>query len=117
MAAIWPTALQQKPLVNGFSYAPRDTTISTDMEYGPAKKRRRFTDAVIDMPNAIHLDFGEYGTLMDFYNIDLAGGVLPFEFTHPILLVPVQIRFKSPPRLDPLGGRVFSVSLDWEILP
>lgn len=115
--ATWPNTLQQKLLVSGFSIEPRDNTISTTMDVGPAKKRRRTTDVIDDISGSIHLDMSEYTTLMNFYKNDTASGTLPFDVLHPITEVPVQARFTSTPKTTPLGGRKFIVTMSWEILP
>ena len=115
--AVWPPTLQPRLLESGFGIKPRDNTIKTNMDIGVAKRRRRYTDAIDDINGSIHLDMGEYSTFMNFYNIEIASGTLPFEVIHPITQVAVQAMFMGPPNITAIGGRKFSVAMQWEILP
>ena len=115
--AVWPTSLQQLLNQSDFSSQFEDTTISTEMDYGPVKKRRRYTDAVENIQCSIHLKNTDYETLQDFYRTELSGGVLPFDFVHPISQAVVKARFKGPYSTTVLGGIYFYVSMSWEFLP
>lgn len=87
------------------------------MDVGPAKVRSRFTDGVDVYTTEIFLDFSEWSTLKDFYKTSLNNGSLPFLFTDPLTATSETFRFASPPSIQPLGGRVFRVSMNWEKLP
>ena len=115
--AAWPTDLQQYLLAEGFSMTPADNVITSDVEAGVPKKRRRFTKTKDDVTGNIHLPYDKYDVLDIFYKVTTASGVLPFDVVHPITKVPVKARFAAPPTYAPLGGLVFLVSLKWEILP
>lgn len=115
--ATWPSSLQQKLNARDFSISPSNTVLTTEMDYGPAKKRRRYTDATEGVGCSIVIDLDEYTTLMSFFNIDCAGGATPFDFIHPITQVPVRSRWQTPPAVTPMGGLVFAVSMQWEFLP
>jgi len=115
--ATWPSGLQQKLNVNDFALSGEDTTIRTNMQYGPAKVRSRYTDAIDNVSCSINIDITEYNTLESFYKTTLGNGVLPFDFLHPITQTVTAVRFVGPPKYAPLGGRVFRVQMTWEFLP
>lgn len=115
--AAWPTELQQYLLADGFSLTPQDNVITTDMETGVPKKRRRFTKTKDDVSGSIHLPYDKYDVLDTFYKVTTASGVIPFDVTHPITKAPAKARFAAPPTYTPIGGIMFTVSLKWEILP
>jgi len=117
MAATWPTSLQQLLNQSDFVLSPTDTTIRTDMDYGPKKVRRRYTDAVVPVNCSINLPMSEYDTLDLFFRNTLGGGVERFDFVHPITQDMVSARFTAPPSYAPMGGLIFRVSMQWEFLP
>lgn len=78
----WPATL---PAIEkeGYSETPPDTSISTTMEAGPPKVRRRASAGVRKLIAPLTLSKAQTQILDDFYVTTLAGGVLPFDWTHP----------------------------------
>lgn len=117
MAILWPADLQQLLNQTDFQETFPDTVLRSDMNQGPAKLRRRFTKGVYGYTCSITLDFDDYATFRDFFNVDLNGGVNQFQFTDPMELVDAMFRFAGVPNITPLGGRKFTVRMAWEKLP
>ena len=113
----WPASLQQLLEVAGFEYIPGKTSVRTEMDVGPAKVRSRFTDAVDQYLCQITLDFDQVATFKTFYKTTLNNGVNPFLFDDPFTETEATFRFYAEPRIRPLGGRVFTLSMSWEKLP
>lgn len=114
----WPIALQQHLNADDFDVQYGDTTIRSDMDIGPAKVRRRFTDAVDIYTCSIFLDLDSWSVLRDFYKTILAGGSLPFLFNDPLNGgATATFRFAKPPDGRPIGGRIFRISMTWERMP
>lgn len=117
MAQVWPSTLQQLLSEASFSYEIADTALRTDMDIGPQKVRRRFTKSVNSLTGSIYLTIAEYNTFYTFYNTTLNGGILPFEFNHPITQELKEWRFKGPAKISSIGGGNFMVDFSWEELP
>ena len=117
MAQTWPVTLQDFLNEASFTYTIGETDITSDMDIGLSKKRRRFTKGVNTVSCTIDMERDTFTTLYNFYNDTLNGGVLTFNFDHPITSVASEWRFVAPPRLTPLGGVWFRVSMEWEEIP
>jgi hypothetical protein len=117
MATPWPVELQQLVNEDSFSFDPGDTTIRTDMDYGPVKVRRRHTRSVDTFSVTINCDMDQVEDLLYFYQTTLNGGVDRFEFDHPIFGTTREFRFIGPPSYKPLGGINFIASMKWELMP
>ncbi len=113
----WPLTLQQKLNVAGFRVQVGSTVVRSSMDTGPGKVRRRFTDGVDRYSCTIDLDFDLYQTFRTFFDTQLAGGAMTFEFVDPFSQTPEIFRFAEEPSIDPLGGRVFRVGMVWEKIP
>lgn len=117
MAQQWPSTLQQLLSEANFGYQIADTALRTDMDIGPQKVRRRFTKSVNSLTGSIYLTTDQFTIFYNFYNTTLNGGVLPFEFYHPITKELKDWRFKGPASVQSIGGGNFTVSFTWEELP
>ena len=114
---LWPAGLQQKLNVAEFNFKIGNTVITSENDVGPSKKRRRSTKSVDLYACSINLDFSDYQTFYDFFNVELNGGASQFVFPHPFTGVDSYFRMFGEPTLTPLGGRVFTVSMNWELMP
>lgn len=113
----YPIQLQQKLLTENFSIDFGDTLVRTGMDVGPDKVRSRYTDGVDTYNCAINMDFDDYDVLTEFYKTTLNNGANTFSFTNPMTETTGEFRFKAPPQIAPLGGRVFRVTMVWELMP
>lgn len=117
MSATWPSELQNLVNQDSFGLTFGDSTIRSDMDVGPAKVRRRITKAVDSITCSITLKTAsEYSAFEYFYKTTLNGGVNQFAFNHPITGVQTDFRISKTPSFRPLGGSVFQVSMEWEIV-
>jgi hypothetical protein len=117
MAVLWPATLQQKVNEANFGNEFGDTVLKSDMDIGPAKLRRRFTRGFDTFTTSIELTTAQYTLFRNYYYTSLNGGVLPFQFDHPITKTPSEFRFGAVPRVTSLGGGIFRVAMVWEEVP
>tara|TARA_B100000700_G_scaffold189815_1_gene209166 strand:- start:36821 stop:37183 length:363 start_codon:yes stop_codon:yes gene_type:complete len=117
----WPPNLPDRPDASGYSEKPTSQVVRSSMEAGPAKVRRRFTAAPTDMTLRYDLLSREgVDTFEAFFNNDLAGGALAFDFPHPRHGTAVSVRIVGDPpyELTPRGsGRFWTLALKVEVLP
>lgn len=104
MAAVWPGTLPQYVLEAGYQETLEDQTVESQMDTGPAKVRRRFTNSVRRFQVTIQCDQAQADTFETFYNTTLAGGSLPFEWVHPRTRAVRTFRFKKPPPQVSVSG-------------
>ncbi|MCK1536889.1 MULTISPECIES: hypothetical protein [unclassified Bradyrhizobium] len=74
---VWPDELPQVVLVDSFRAGPRGQRLSTAMDSGPAKQRRR-GPKTRPLTVAIDLDEDQRARFDRFYEDDTDCGVLPF---------------------------------------
>ncbi len=117
--AVWPVALPQYALENGYQESLEDQTIETQMDSGPAKVRRRFTTGFRKYQLVIQMDTDQMALFETFYLETLQGGSLPFDWLHPRTRTPKTFRFRRPPpTITPIGGTQYCrVSMALESLP
>lgn len=97
--SVWPPSLPQAPLISGHKEQPQDQTISTSMDKGPEKTRRRFTAGYTGMPVQFMLSAAQVVTFESFFDTTIGAGALPFEFTHPRTGATVSVKI-SPAVYD-----------------
>lgn len=116
--AEWPNSLPI-PLVENVSYTPGENVISSQMDAGAAKRRRRFTAVPESVTFRLLIDPAQLQTLQEFVAITLAD-VLPFdwrEFRKPNdLTTAAQYRFRSRPVYSYVGPGLWYADLDLELL-
>lgn len=117
MPAIWPATLPERFLIDGFTESAPDVVLRTPMETGPAKLRRRATNAVRPIRGAIRITYAQRALLDAFYLDTLAGGTLTFDWVHPITGDDATFRFVSKPTYTPAAGVKLNAVLDLEIVP
>ena len=117
--ATWPSTLPQRLHQQGFQYQAPQGAIRTDMEFGKAFQRRRFTAAVEPFSGQMYLDKAQYATLLDFWRNTLAMGSLEFTWVHPITEDPATIRFiaSEPFGISVASGEVLTVKVNFEVIP
>ncbi len=117
MAQSWPGTLQELLSEANFGISIGDTAIRSDMDVGPNKVRRRFTRGVDTYTASIYLTSAQYVIFDAFFKTTLNGGVLSFDFNHPITGDLKEFRFVGTPKYSSLGGGQFTVTFDWEEMP
>jgi len=114
----WPSSLPS-PALDTFTETPPNNAISTQMDKGPDKVRRRTTANVRPISFSMKLTSTQVETLDDFYTNTTFSGVVDFDYTHPRTNQPVTARFKagSPPQYSESSGVLWNASVELEILP
>lgn len=114
--AAFPPSLPP-PALGSFTESPADNSISTSMDIGPAKKRRRSTVAPKPMAFTLLLTRAQVATLFTFYETTTFSGVDSFTIEHPRTLATVTARFTAPPSCREREGVIWDTSISLEILP
>lgn len=100
-------------LKDGFRDMPGDRTITSNMDIGPAKKRRRTILSVSNVSFMMYLDNESYQEFKKFY---YDNDVFVFDFKRPDTNKIVQARFASVPDAS-MNETLWSVNVELEILP
>jgi hypothetical protein len=107
--AQYPAILQDNPNYD-YSETMMDGVVRSNPDVGPSISRPRFTRTRISATLTIWVDRAQYLAFVDFYNIDLSQGTLPFDWLKPISGAPVTFKFKAPPTITSVGPLTWSVS-------
>lgn len=114
----WPATLPQTLLVEGYEEKLPDVNLRSAMEVGPAKVRRRVTAAVRPVTGQLIMTLAQIDIFKGFYNDDLLGGSLRFEWVDPYYeIAMVEMRFTEVPAFSPTDPGLYKVSMKLEILP
>lgn len=119
----WHTGLPDRPLTDGYEQTlSRADVITTDMDTGPKKSRRRSLAAPRPFVMQFLLNLEQVDIFEDWYDNTLQGGVLPFEWVHPIKRTPAYFRFTKPderPTISPYNGSgaYFILKINISLLP
>ena len=74
----WPSGIPHTPLAESYSFEPVPQAISTQMDSGPPKRRRRFSVAYGTHSMSFILTGSQRATFQTFYLTTIAGGSLAF---------------------------------------
>ena len=116
----WPSSLPSIPLVAGYTEELPRTTITTAMDAGPAKTRRRLTNNVSKHNINLTLNETEVAAFKSFYETDILGGSLEFTFNDPITQTPSNFRFdlsSANPTIAAIEPGIYSLSAVIEKMP
>ena len=118
----WPSSLPQKPLQEGYEERGPANLLRTQMDKGPPKVRRRTTASPRNFSVQFQLDESQVSTFVDFVDQTLKGGALKFDMEQPRTGTTKEFRIiagqgEAPYRITNLGGIIYQVSFDLEILP
>jgi hypothetical protein len=118
--AVWPAGLPKYPLQDGFSFAEPNGLISSPMDQGPPKVRRRFTATLARCQCSWKLTEAQLAILRGFVIDDLAGGALSFTWWYPLSTVELECSARFGPEglpvYSPAGARWLATAEVW-ILP
>lgn len=116
--ATWPATLPA-PALNTLTESPPKNAISTQMDKGPAKTRRRTTANVRPLKFSLKLTPAQTATLDTFFDVTTYSGVDEFNYTHPRTGAAVSARFKPDwvPDYKEAEGAVYICSIELEIMP
>jgi len=116
----WPASLPQNPLQQGFSEEMPKLSITTQMDAGPDKVRRRFTAGVTKYNLQFDLTTAQRATFITFYETTTLGGSVRFDFPDPVTGVTAEFRFdlsKGIPQISALSGNIYRLMAPMEKLP
>jgi hypothetical protein len=116
----WPGTLPQKPLQSGFNESLKNLVITTQMDSGPAKVRRRFTAGVKKYSVSFLMTSDQLSTFEIFYNDTILGGALSFDFPDPRTGTTGIFRIdmsQGAPKIQTNSGNQFFVEFAMEKLP
>lgn len=117
MPLVWPASLPNRPLRDGHEVGDVNLVVRTTMDAGPPKVRRRFTAGFRPFAVEYALTRAQVTTLRDFFVNTTAGGSLAFEWFDPLTQATEDVRFTKPPAWSVIGGRLWRVRLEMEVLP
>lgn len=117
----WPASLPQDSFIS-LSVRKQDGRLRTQMDAGPPKMRRRFTAVRKIVSHSMILDGTDKQTLDSFYDNNLQGGSLRFNWTDPTTDASVEMRFTEPYEAQLVSGgdtagRQWRISMTLEIMP
>lgn len=86
MAELWPVSLPQYVNRDGFSYTVSNSSISSSMSTGYAKRRKRFTGQYATYSVSMQMTQTQADTFEQFFNNNLGYGVEEITFPDPLFL-------------------------------
>jgi len=113
----WPSTLPQELIEDGFEETMQSISISTEMEVGPPKTRRRLTANFTPIKGSIIVTKDQRAIFLTFFHSTTAGGAIKFTWDHPITGTSVEMKIVGQPKITPLGGDYFKIDMDLHILP
>jgi hypothetical protein len=113
----WPATLPQELIEDSFEETMQSLIISTDMEVGPPKTRKRLTANFTPIKGSIIVTKAQRAIFLTFFHSTIAGGAIKFTWEHPITGSTVKMKIIGPPKITPLGGDYFKIDMDLHILP
>lgn len=113
---VWPTALPQSPLIEGFSSTPQDTVLRSKMA-GYTKQRNRFTAVLFNVEESYLMTPQQYQEFRTFYHDTLGNGADTFIKPDPEAGgITALYRFSDVYEAE-FNGIQYTVSLTMERLP
>lgn len=115
----FPATITKYLQLSGYSESLPNVSIRSQMDAGPDKVRRRASSGVRVIQGDLILTADELVDFKDFYNNDLLGGSLRFNWLDPAdRVTTVEMRFTESPTFTPLiSSDYFKVNMKLEILP
>lgn len=108
---IWPSKF--KILRDNFQLLPVSRVLSSDMDIGPAKKRRRTVMKLMNVSFSMYMKQDVFDEFMDFY---YDNDVTVFYFPRPDTKTTVSARFIAAPSATFVES-LWQVSVQLEFLP
>lgn len=96
----WPTTLPPLPLSDSYSGTSQSGVVSDGDYNGKKNRRRRFTATSKYHSVKMVMTKVQYLIFLDFFNISIGRGALPFTFVNPIFQlgnINCRIQAKDPP--------------------
>ncbi len=115
MAVTYPSTLPQAPQRSNYTRAQANNVISSKMDIGENKKRRRYTQPIYNEKWSMLLNETQLPIFTSWFEDDLSSGVLRFTFTDIVTGTTEDFRIKEMYNLAPYGScGAYKVSFDVE---
>lgn len=113
--AYWPPQLPT-PQLAGYGLAPQPAFVRSDMDAGPARQRRRFTQAPTDITMELVMTDDQLAIFEAWYEHRVDSGAAWFDapMANGQGLTTVEARFVEPWQSQPLGAGLNRVACKWE---
>lgn len=117
MSFSWPETLPQRLAASDFSDSLPDNVITTTMDAGPPKRRRKTTANIRTISGSMVMTTAEWDALVTFFQ-DTIKETLPFELPAPGEDVgTLTVVFGAPPQRQYFGPGRWRVALKFEVQP
>ena len=93
--ATFPATLPS-PLSEGFSETPAATIARSPADTGAGKSRLRSTAVEYQVSVTYAFNAEQYAAFKEFYEVDLAWGVMSFYWVHPVSLETKRVKMNDP---------------------
>lgn len=113
---VWNPLLPQLLDQDGFQKMYGNTTITSNNQNGPPKKRRVSTRPNDMYQTSMTIQAGQEEILWDYFNTSLNGGVTYFRFIDPIDNIEKEWQFVGEPVLTPKGFETYKVGMQWLLI-
>ncbi len=114
---IWPSTLLQRLAASDFSDTLPDNVITTAMDAGPPKRRRKTTANIRTMTGSMVMTTAEWDDLVTFFQ-ETVRETLPFDLPTPGAdSGTVTVVFGAPPQRQYFGPGRWRVALKFEVQP
>lgn len=98
MTPLWPAALPQFVLRDGYQEAPRNNIVAFEPDDGPPIERPKRSVPMTDLSIRMRMTSVQYDLFLDFARNDLAEGTASFLMAHPRRRTQVLVRLAGQPR-------------------
>lgn len=109
----WPSTLQALPNED-YSQDIIDGVIRTSMDTGATQARPRYTRTRKSSTFTIWVTQAQYAIFMNFYDVTIAQGSLPFYWTNPITGATVIQKFKESPKINAINSIRWAIQCQLE---
>jgi len=117
--ATWPGTLPTDFLTQGFVESAPDNVISSDMDIGPPKTRRRASAAVRPIKGVLKMTAAQVATHDTFFTDTTYDGAEAFDWTDPRTGGSVSFLYSpgAPPTYESAGGDYWNVTINLLTMP
>ena len=115
--ALWPIALPQIPLADGFEESADSVLLRTDMDAGPAKVRPRYTVEIKRYRKPLLLTTAQVATLETFFTETIGYGSESFEWINQRTGDAATLRITNRPAYTNEGHGLWRTTLELEHMP
>lgn len=116
---VWPAALPQTPLRDGYSEEPQNNVLETPTDAGPGESRRRYTAVAVKNGYSFRMTQPQTMTFETFWRQQIFDGSIPFVMMHSRKGADARFRSIAPYKIVPWpeGGNTYLVNLFLKELP